>query len=161
MLRGTIGIFLLLAAAMIAGCASASSTPEDRTTVPVEDGGAEADAAVTPLDPTGGRDENPASCYASCQNAHFTCQTKGDSSAALATVEVAVDERGCSGTILVGSTTPPEQAVAFKVDCHDMTVCRGDAPGQPATACVSGTFSAFGFAYTPSAGGASSVCTRN
>jgi hypothetical protein len=154
------GAFLLALTVAITAC-TAESTPEDRTSAPVADGGgADADAAVTPLDPTGGRDDNAASCYAACQNTRFTCQTKGDSSAALATVDVAVDERGCSGTI--GSVSAPaDQGLAIKVDCRDKTVCKGDAPGAPATVCVSGTFSAFSFAYTPSGAAAASVCTRN
>lgn len=159
-LAGTI-VLVTLALAAVPGCSSESASG-NRTSAPPtpSDGGADADGAAVPPDPAGGRDDSPASCYAACQNGGLTCQSKGDSSAILTTVELSPEPGGCAGTLTTGSTTPTEQSVAIKIDCKTVTICKGDAPGQPATTCVPGTFSAFSFAYSP-AGGAQSVCTRN
>jgi hypothetical protein len=157
---------LLVVTVMATVACSSGDSSSDRTSVPTTgDGGADAaaaDAAPTPLDPTGGRDDNASSCFAACQNTGFTCQTKGDStSAALATVELAPDASGCSGVLTTGAATASEKVVSIKLDCLQGLLCRGEAAEAPATDCVPATFSAFSFAYAPTAGGASSVCTRN
>jgi hypothetical protein len=151
----------LAAAGLVVGC-TAETTSADRTSVPTQapDAGADADAATQAPDPSGGRDDNAASCYAACQNTAFTCQTKGASTTAISTAELAVDERGCSGTIVASGAAAGEEGAALKLDCHDRTICKADAPGQPATACVAGVYSAFSFAYAL-AGGGTMVCTRN
>jgi hypothetical protein len=141
------------------GCSSKETSP-DRASPPPNDGGADADAAAQP-DPNGGRDDNAASCYASCQNGAFTCQAKGDPSTILTTVEMTPDQAGCSGTLTTAPTTPNEKSVPMTIDCVDGKICVASAPGQPATTCVSGTFSAFSFAFVPSGGSAMNVCTRD
>jgi hypothetical protein len=125
------------------------------------DAGADADAAAVQPDPSGGRDDSPASCYAACQNGAFTCQTKGDPGAAILNAELTPDANGCAGTLTTASASPSEQSVALQIDCKAVTVCRGDAPGQPATTCAAGTFSAFSFAYRQGAATVATVCTRN
>jgi hypothetical protein len=155
-----LGLTVLLATAPW-GCSSQGSPP-DRSSVPTPnegDAGRDADAARTPPDFSGGRDDKASSCYAACQNVSFTCQAKGDSSLTFTTADLAAEETGCSGTLTAAGGPP--QAVAMKVDCSTGKICKGEAPGQPATSCASGTFSAFSFAYAPSPGGAMNVCTRN
>lgn len=152
-----VAVFLLFT-----GCSSKDASLT-RTSVPPNDGGASADADAATLepDPTGGRDDKAASCYAACQNGAFTCQTKGDPSAVLTTIELTPETGGCSGTLTTGSTTPNEQSVAMKLDCTLGDVCQGDAPAQPATTCLKGLFSAFSFSYVPKGATAQRVCTRN
>jgi hypothetical protein len=156
--------FLMLVLAVVAtavvGC-SAASTDAERKTVPVPtDAGTDADAAASPEPaPNGGRDDLGASCYAACQNAGFTCQEKSASTTIVTTADVTPDAKGCSGTLTTGSAMGP--AVALAIDCTNVQICRGAAPGEPATICTSGTFSAFSFAYEPTAGAPQNVCTRN
>lgn len=155
---GALGVFIV--GVLVQAC-TAESTSADRTSVPTgdADGGADADAAVQAPDPAGGRDDNAASCYAACQNTAFTCQTKGTPTTIITTAEMAVDDRGCSGTTTVDGSSTGE-SVALKLDCHSREICKGAAPDQPATACVPGTYSAFSFAYA-NAGGGTTLCTRN
>lgn len=142
------------------GC-SAESTETKRTNVPSEstDAGTDADAASPEPAPNGGRDESQASCYAACQNAGFTCQEKSGSTTVVTTADMVPDAKGCSGTLTTGSATGP--AVALAIDCTNIQICRGAAAGEPATLCVSGTFSAFAFAYEPTTGAPKNVCTRD
>ena len=155
---GVVGASVLFV--LVQACA-AESTPADRPPVPAgaTDGGSDADAAVQQPDPAGGRDDNAASCYAACQNTSFTCQTKGTATTTITTAELALDDRGCSGTMSIGSANPTEN-VALKIDCRSREICKGAAPEQPATTCVAGTYSAFSFAYANAAGG-TTLCTRN
>jgi hypothetical protein len=121
-------------------------------------GGGGSDAGLTEagVDVNGGRDTLPASCFAACQNVAFTCQEKTASKTTVSEAELTLTNLGCEGTIKEGAG----EAVAMKVDCGELKVCVGGAPGTSPTACVPGTFSAFTFGYTP-AGGALTVCTRN
>jgi hypothetical protein len=143
------------------GCSAESSDTTKRTTVPSEsiDAGTDADAATPEPAPNGGRDQSGASCYAACQNAGFTCQEKTGSATIVTTADMVPDAKGCSGTLTTGSATGP--AVALTIDCTNIQICRGAAAGEPATLCVSGTFSAFAFAYEPSTGAPKNVCTRD
>ncbi|HSO31701.1 MAG TPA: hypothetical protein VLT33_04280 [Labilithrix sp.] len=142
------------------GCSSESTEPNRPTTLTPDGGGgdAAADAAMPEAAPNGGRDDNASSCFAACQNAGFTCQTKGD--ATPTTVEMVLDPKGCTGTLTTG-TPPAESSVAMTIECAKGEICRGAAPGGAPTVCVSGLFSAFSFSYVPSAGVAENVCTRN
>lgn len=152
--------FVVLAIALV-GCSS-ESTPSDRSSSPTtgpSDGGADADAlAPDEPDPNQGRDDDPASCYAACSNPSFTCQA----GTAITHASVTPDQegKGCVGTLTEGKGTASEKSYAILLDCGKKQVCIGDTPGQPATACVSATFSATSFGYTP-ASGAQNVCTRD
>ena len=141
------------------GCSSASTEPNRSSALTPEGGaGDAADAAMPEAAPNGGRDDNASSCYAACQNAGFTCQTKGDTTPT--TVEMILDPKGCTGTLTTG-TPPTESSVAMTIECAKGEICRGASPGAAATVCVSGLFSAFSFSYVPTAGAAENVCTRN
>lgn len=160
-----VALALVLFAVATPACSS-EDTGADRTSVPpAGDGGTggDADAASATPDPTGGRDAAASSCYAACQNTGFTCQMNGDPKAeSLFTLSLVPDDEGCSGTLTTGEATANERTVEIKLQCRGAKVCIADAPGQPATACVTATFNAFTFAYTSAAaGGAANVCTRN
>jgi hypothetical protein len=135
---------------LVAFTGACSADPASgQTTASSSDAGSE--AASAPADPTGGRDASPASCYAACQNSAFNCQTTGSLETFAA--EVALDDRGCSGTLTPAAGS--SASVALKLDCRAATVCRASAAGQDATACVPGSFSAFTFAFAGNI-----VCTR-
>jgi hypothetical protein len=151
---------LALVPAML-GCSAEGGDATKRTNVPSEstDAGADAEAAAPEPAPNGGRDQSGSSCYAACQNGSFTCQEKSATSTVVTTASMVLDAKGCSGTLTTGSAMGP--AVALTIDCTTIQICRGAAAGEPATVCVSGTFSAFTFAYEPSAGAPKNVCTRD
>jgi hypothetical protein len=138
----------VLCAALLSttACAEESTTKErSNVTPPAGDGGsneASTTDAGTP-DPEDGRDTDPASCFAACSNASFTC-TPGSLVA-----NVTPDAAGCTGTI--GPATGATQIL--KVDCGAKKVCIDDT-------CADGRYSATTFAYTPS-GGTQVVCTRD
>jgi hypothetical protein len=128
----------------VVGCTT-ESTSSDRKSAgssPTDDAGA-SDAATEAAvaDPNDGRDSDPASCYAACQNTSFTCGSL--------VANLAPDSAGCTGTI------GPEGGASstLKLDCGARNVCIDSA-------CGGGTFSAFTFSYTP-AGGAKVICTRD
>jgi hypothetical protein len=156
------GVFVAAAAVFVIGCSSQDSSPTRGSVPSPNDGGADADSDAEAVpDPNGGRDDKTSSCYAACQNGAFTCQQKADPSVIITTVELTPEPMvGCTGTLTTGSKTPSEQSVALKLDCLAGKICKGDAPGQPATTCLPGTFSAFAFAYAP-AGSALNICTRD
>ena len=156
----TLVLFALTLAAL-AGCSSSEDTLPIRNGAAIADAGADADATPQVADPNGGRDDNASSCYATCSNAGFTCQTRGETSPVLTTVEMILDAKGCGGTLTTGSTTAIEQSVAITIECAKGEICWGAAPGAAATICASGTFSAFSFAYAKTTGAAQSICTRN
>ena len=149
-----------LAALALAACAD-DSPSDQRTSVPSgtggDDGGS-ADSGLTEagVDPNGGRDSEPASCFAACQNTGFTCQAKASTGTTVFATELLLDATGCSGSL----KKTDEPAVALKLDCTQAQVCIGGAPGTTPTDCVAATFSAFTYGYTPN-GGVLTVCTRN
>jgi hypothetical protein len=158
---GLVSAVTFALAALLAGCAAETAAP-GRTSAPADrDAGADAGdpdvVAVTPDDDEG-RDNEAASCFAACQNTSFSCQAKAEGqSTAVGTADLMPEGGGCAGTL----TTEGDEAFELELDCSLRTVCVGSAPGEPATVCVSGMFSAFSFAYAPSAGGATNICTRN
>lgn len=135
---------------------SSDSTESDRRNVPggsqSDGGGSTTDAGV---DPKGGRDSEPSSCFAACQNGLFACQQRTDGKIVVSKADVTLDSSGCSGTLTTGN-----EVVALKLTCLDAQVCFGGAPGTTPTNCVPGTFSAFSFAYAPEEGAPLNVCTR-
>jgi hypothetical protein len=145
-------------ASTVVAC-STSGSSEERTNVGSsgnKDASSDADLgdSGTP-DPSGGRDDTTASCFAACQNGLFSCQAKSGTSTTVTTADITPEPAGCGGTLTKGT-----EVVALKVDCAERKVCVGSAPGEPASSCVPATFSAFAFAYTPT-GGAQNLCTRN
>jgi hypothetical protein len=138
---------------------SESSSDDDRRSVSSSsgnNGGRDAGLTEAGVDPNDGRDSEPASCFAACQNTAFTCQAKGASSTTITEAELVIGGSGCTGTLKTsGGTT-----VALKLDCAERTVCIGGAPGTTPTDCAPGTFSAFSYAYTPK-DDVLTVCTRN
>lgn len=151
----------LLAASSAAACSSEDGGGTDRSSTGSGGSGADAgtDAAAPQADPNQGRDDLPASCFAACSNADFSCQAKTASGTSVTTAELAPDSEGCSGTLTTASASG-DTVVAMKVDCLARKVCLGSAAGQPATSCVAATYSATSFAYALSSG-ALNVCTRN
>ena len=147
---------------LVLGACSDDSSTTDRASVPTGDGGGAdggKDAGLTEagVDPTGGRDSEPASCFASCQNTAFTCQAKGPGGTAVSEAQMSGDSTGCVGSVKDVCGGDP---VAMKIDCTNAQVCVGGAPGTTPTDCVPATFSAFNFAYTPT-GGVQTICNRN
>jgi hypothetical protein len=147
---GSLSISLFV---LIVGCSSSSGSGDNRQTTDAGATDASDGGPTTPPDPNDGRDDKPASCYATCQNTSFACKTKG--SATVTTLDLAPDQTGCAGT-----QTKDGNATPIKLDCNVAKVCTADAEGKDPTDCVGGLFSAFSFAFTP-AGGAQLVCTRN
>lgn len=148
----------LLLAVPVAMTALACASSDDPS--PARDGGTttpERDSG--PVDPTGGRDEKPESCFASCQNSSFTCQAKDGTTSTLTTVSLQLDDKGCGGKFRK-SSDGPETAVNIQLSCLDADVCLGSAPGQAASGCVTGAFSATTFSFTPS-GGKLTTCVRD
>src|SRR5690606_8426772 len=95
------------------------------------DGGdSTSDAAA---DPTGGRDGEPSSCFAACQNGLFACQQRKDGKIIVSKADITLDSAGCSGTLTTG-----DEVVALKLSCLDAQVCFGGAPGTTPTNCVPG-----------------------
>lgn len=141
------------------GCSQSDGGSDDRREVASDTTGDAAgkDAGPTKagVDPNGGRDSLPASCFAACQNTAFACQATGTSTT-VSEAELQVEGSGCTGTIKPSGG----ESVALKLDCTAATVCTGSAPGAPANECAPATFSAFTFGYTPN-GGTHTVCTRN
>lgn len=136
---------------------SSDSSESDRRSVPSNNendggGGSTTDGGV---DPTGGRDSEPSSCFAACQNGLFSCQQRTDGKIVVSKADITLDSSGCSGTLTTG-----DEVVALKLTCLDAQVCFGGAPGTTPTNCVPGTFSAFSFAYAPEEGAPQNVCTR-
>jgi len=131
-------VFLPILAVACAPEAAPSSRQSVTPPAASDAGNADADtrAAAPVADPNDGREENPSACYAACANTAFTC---GDLAA-----NVAFEQSGCSGTI--GTST-------LKLDCGKEMVCVDGT-------CVTATFSAFSFAYTP-AGSAKVICMRD
>lgn len=144
----------------LAACAAETGTAERRDVAPPSGEGTEEEtqAAAPAPDPEDGRDDTAASCFAACQNLQFSCSATGETKETV--TELVPEGKGCLGTWTSGRGTTSERSGALAVDCVERVVCVGDAPGAPATACVSGTFSAFSFAYTPE-GGKKTVCTRS
>jgi len=138
----------------LVACSSDDSDSDRRNvrTGDAGDGGSTTDAGV---DPTGGRDSEPSSCFAACQNSLFSCQQRADGKIVVSKADLTLDSSGCSGTLTTG-----DDAVALKIVCLDAQVCVGGAPGTEPTSCVPGTFSAFSFAYAPEEGAAQNICTR-
>jgi len=133
------------AAMLSVGCAEESTSKErGNVTPPAGDGGSKTDASTTDAgtpDPEDGRDTDPASCFAACSNASFTCGSL--------VANVTPDSAGCLGTIGPSGGSTQE----LKLDCGAKKVC-------VAGACVDGRYSATTFAYTP-AGGTQIICTRD
>ena len=151
---------LLLAAlpASVLACSDASTTSE-RQPASASDGGTDAEAASPQPAPNGGRDAFGPSCYAACQNAGFTCQQKGAQGTRITAADLTPEAKGCRGTLTTDGAAGP--IVALVIDCTSGQICHGRAPGEPATDCVSGTFSAFSFAFEPTASAPQNVCTRD
>jgi hypothetical protein len=153
-----------LAALAMLGCTVESTSQPRAKVAPPAERDAAPDAEEAPIapkpDPTGGRDDLAASCFAACQNTAFSCQAKSTSGTTVTAVDLTPDGTGCSGTITANGAAS-ETALAFKLECASRTVCMGSAPGQPPTSCVQATFSAFTFGYTPGSGGSINLCTRN
>ena len=148
----------VLFALVLPACSSEDASPE-RTNAPSsseeESSGDDADGVSATPDPEGGRDDSTASCFAACQNGLFSCQAQSGATITVSSADVTPDIQGCSGTMTEGDVV-----VALELNCAQSTVCLGSAPGEAATICVPGTFSAFSFAYTPN-GSAKNLCTRN
>src|SRR5688572_3136560 len=122
-------IFASISALVLFGCTSESSSP-DRTSVPNgNDGGGDAGLTEAGVDPSGGRDDTAASCFAACQNSTFTCQAKAGASTTVTEAELTPEPIGCVGTLKKGE----EPAVALKLDCGERKVCVGGAPGSDPT----------------------------
>lgn len=131
--------------AMLCVACAEESTSKERSNVaqPGADAGAN-EASTTDAgtpDPDDGRDTEPASCFAACQNTSFVCGSL--------VANVAPDSVGCVGTIGPSGSSTTQ---TLKLDCGAKKVCVDSA-------CVDGRYSAFTFAYTP-ANGTQVVCTR-
>lgn len=133
--------WLLVVALLVAGCASdpPANNGDDDDADPSSDK-AKADAEKK-TDPTGGRDNKPASCFAACQNVAMTCNAKG--SVTTSDVSLALDSyTGCVGTI---------GTKAFKINCLAdpvPQVCVADE-------CEDGTFTAITLAF------GDTICSKN
>lgn len=144
----------------VLGCEQ-ETTSRDRENVPSggDTDAGEKDAGLTEagVDPNGGRDSDPASCFATCSNTAFTCQAKSGTATVVTQAELspAEDGTGCVGSLKDGAGT-----VALKLDCPQVKVCIGGTPGTTPTDCVAATFSAMTYGYTPN-GGVLTVCTRD
>jgi hypothetical protein len=155
--------FVLLASGLAAAgmaVVACSSDSTDATRRPRESDSGSDDAGtqrdVGPVDPNNGRDEKSESCFASCQNTAFTCQAKSGTTNTVTRADLQLTQVGCEGKL----TDDKGSAIEMKIECLKAQVCVGSAPGQSATTCAGGRFSAFSFSYTP--GGATmNVCTRD
>jgi hypothetical protein len=163
--RGGLAVISIVAAVFVvaATACSKADSADDRIAPPppTADGGADADAATELPDPNGGRDTKPASCFAACQNTEFSCATKGGASPIVTNAELLREGDGCVGTLTADRGAANEKVLALKLDCASGDICIATAPGGAPTSCVAGTFSAFSFAYVPTAGGVMNLCTRN
>lgn len=125
---------LVVVSALVAGCAAEPATSAH------ENGDVEEDPE-TPDNAAAGRDSTFESCMAACQNASFSCNVGGVSTA---DAFLAVEALGCRGEL----TASGKASRALAVECRARHVCvDGD--------CKDATFSAMTFAWEKTA------CTRN
>ena len=139
---------LLFGTGVLVACASEESSGDPRGGSTSSSSSGSSSGSATP-DPTGGRDDKPASCFAACQNSSFNCEAKGASTVLKA--DLVLEGPGCHGLL----KNADGSSVELKLDCNGgqiSQVCVNSA-------CGAALFSAFSFSYTP-AGGASTVCTR-